>query len=264
MTEAEKDPKSLVYQFNQRYGIGQRVLLSRPGREPLATTTRSRAFLLRGTDEVVVGVEGIPGYMPLSWITVIAEGGVPDAIAPVEKKEAQVDGRGVESIIDSLISRCNRLDALLTMISSHPDYEARRKSDIAFDAAWHDAAHALKGLPGFAYYFRILGEQVQEAAALKKQLADAQLEIATDNELITDGNSVLDALPCPAHGRCVPYAIDRIKELLSVERRCAEAPAGPCYTLADGSCISPFHCMHGDGLSLDEFVRRLVNAGFHA
>ena len=30
-----------------------------------------------------------------------------------------------------------------------------------------------------------------------------------------------------------------------------------CYTLADGECVSPFDCIHGDGLSLDEFVRRV-------
>jgi NTP pyrophosphatase (non-canonical NTP hydrolase) len=30
-----------------------------------------------------------------------------------------------------------------------------------------------------------------------------------------------------------------------------------CYVLADGECVSPFECIHGDGLSLDEFVKRV-------
>lgn len=30
-----------------------------------------------------------------------------------------------------------------------------------------------------------------------------------------------------------------------------------CYVLANGDCISPFHCPHGEGLPLEEFVRRL-------
>lgn len=28
-----------------------------------------------------------------------------------------------------------------------------------------------------------------------------------------------------------------------------------CYVLANGECVSPLSCAHGDGVSLEEFVR---------
>ena len=47
----------------------------------------------------------------------------------------------------------------------------------------------------------------------------------------------------------------------SFDGECAKIDEpGPCYVMADGECISPFKCAHGDGLSLDEFVRRVTTA----
>lgn len=33
---------------------------------------------------------------------------------------------------------------------------------------------------------------------------------------------------------------------------------GPCYVLADGSCISPFNCVHGEGMPLEDFIAHLI------
>jgi hypothetical protein len=38
---------------------------------------------------------------------------------------------------------------------------------------------------------------------------------------------------------------------------------GSCYVMADGSCISPFHCVHGPGLSLDAFVKEVVDEALY-
>lgn len=34
----------------------------------------------------------------------------------------------------------------------------------------------------------------------------------------------------------------------------------PCYTLADGSCISPFKCVHGWPMPLEDFLRLASDA----
>lgn len=34
-----------------------------------------------------------------------------------------------------------------------------------------------------------------------------------------------------------------------------------CFTLADGRCISPFECLHGDPVTFKEFMHELFDAG---
>lgn len=38
-----------------------------------------------------------------------------------------------------------------------------------------------------------------------------------------------------------------------------EVGNGPCYVMADGACISPFRCIHGDPYPLDEFVKAITD-----
>lgn len=37
-----------------------------------------------------------------------------------------------------------------------------------------------------------------------------------------------------------------------------KAQSNACYVMANGECISPLPCVHGDGVRLDEFVRRVL------
>lgn len=43
-------------------------------------------------------------------------------------------------------------------------------------------------------------------------------------------------------------------EPTTVDPEGLEVISGPCYTLPDGDCISPFNCIHGEGLPLEDFV----------
>lgn len=38
-------------------------------------------------------------------------------------------------------------------------------------------------------------------------------EIKTDDELLADRNRILEALPCPTHGPCVPYVLHNISDM---------------------------------------------------
>lgn len=49
--------------------------------------------------------------------------------------------------------------------------------------------------------------------ALEARVEKAEAEITLDDKIIADRNLVLEALPCPVHGQCVPHAIDEIAKL---------------------------------------------------
>lgn len=40
---------------------------------------------------------------------------------------------------------------------------------------------------------------------------ELRTEIDTDNQLLAERNRILEALPCPVHGPCVPYVLEFIK-----------------------------------------------------
>lgn len=46
--------------------------------------------------------------------------------------------------------------------------------------------------------------------ALRAKLETQEKEIATDDSLLAERNRILDMLPCPNHGPCVPYVLDEI------------------------------------------------------
>lgn len=68
---------------------------------------------------------------------------------------------------------------------------------------------------------------VDVIAALERQVAKAQAHvdvvdgvIDVADAIIHERNRVLDALPCPSHGQCVPHALD---EIVSLKQRAEEA-----------------------------------------
>jgi hypothetical protein len=52
-----------------------------------------------------------------------------------------------------------------------------------------------------------------ELAAEKKRADEAEASAAIGDKLLAERNRVLDALPCPTHGQCVPHALDEIDRL---------------------------------------------------
>lgn len=64
----------------------------------------------------------------------------------------------------------------------------------------------------------------QTACALKASLdvanariAELEREVAIDNQLLASYDHLLSMFDCPAHGKCVPFAMDEIKRLRSLE-----------------------------------------------
>lgn len=53
---------------------------------------------------------------------------------------------------------------------------------------------------------------------LAEKLRRAQQEIDADDKLLADRDLILKTLPCPDHGPCVPYALNRIDKWLKAEK----------------------------------------------
>lgn len=45
-----------------------------------------------------------------------------------------------------------------------------------------------------------------------KKLAQTKEEIEVSERIIADRDRILDALPCPVHGRCVPHVLEKLTE----------------------------------------------------
>lgn len=61
----------------------------------------------------------------------------------------------------------------------------------------------------------------QREVKLQAELAEAKAEIEVGDKIIKERNRILDEFPCPVHGPCVPYVIEKIyklQELLQKER----------------------------------------------
>ena len=56
-------------------------------------------------------------------------------------------------------------------------------------------------------------QQCRRLAELEAQVATLREEIEVDNHLIAERDRVLDALPCEAHGHCVPHALEAIEAM---------------------------------------------------
>lgn len=52
---------------------------------------------------------------------------------------------------------------------------------------------------------------------LRRERDAARAEIATDDLLLAERNRILDALPCPVHGPCVPYVLEFIERQKKVD-----------------------------------------------
>ena len=83
-----------------------------------------------------------------------------------------------------------------------------------------------------AYWIVKLAEKIRETVKLEADLAEARKErdkarkeIATDNKLLAERDSLLamPELQCPEHGACVPFAMERVRKLAEAEARLAEA-----------------------------------------
>ena len=54
--------------------------------------------------------------------------------------------------------------------------------------------------------------------ALVQKRAELEEEIATDDVLLANSNRILKEFPCPVHGECVPYVIEKLRAGLKEER----------------------------------------------
>lgn len=102
---------------------------------------------------------------------------------------------------------------------------AERLRELAYDASiWNDKQDA---------------DACRAGADALDRLAQAELEIRVSDELLADRNRILDALPCPQHGPCVPYVLEQIGKLAQTCGNCAYggvSPTGPfAFCDADGS-----------------------------
>lgn len=52
-----------------------------------------------------------------------------------------------------------------------------------------------------------------KSPSLEATIEGMREEIRLDDELLAERDKVLDALPCPSHGRCVPFALQEIVRL---------------------------------------------------
>ena len=84
--------------------------------------------------------------------------------------------------------------------------------------------------------------------ALVKAIANLDVDYRLDLSMGGDGDV----------GETLAYYIDELIDRgdFSITARPKD---GLCYVMADGSCISPFHCVHGPGFSLDAFVKKVVD-----
>lgn len=64
---------------------------------------------------------------------------------------------------------------------------------------------------------------LKDRKALLAEVGRLTAEVAFDNALLAERQRVLDALPCPVHGPCVPYAIEKIEWLRAEAERLDEA-----------------------------------------
>lgn len=68
------------------------------------------------------------------------------------------------------------------------------------------------------YYERL----EEENARLTAELQQARDEIKVSDKLINERNRILERLPCPDHGHCVPHVLDEIERLTVQVRTLAE------------------------------------------
>lgn len=59
----------------------------------------------------------------------------------------------------------------------------------------------------------LLTESREIATKYEDRYFEARQEIALDDQLLADRDRILDACPCPAHGRCVPYVLEQLAGL---------------------------------------------------
>ncbi len=86
--------------------------------------------------------------------------------------------------------------------------------------AWRNREEAANWIETHA---RIIEEQDKDLAdakaeceRLRGELASAREEIAIDNQLITERDRLVNAIPeCPEHGACIPHAIEWVEKTIS-------------------------------------------------
>lgn len=64
-------------------------------------------------------------------------------------------------------------------------------------------------------------------------------ELKVSDKLIDNRNVLVDKMPCPAHGRCIPYAIERVAKLEAV----ASAANGLMSEDDAMEALSHFNCL---------------------
>lgn len=55
--------------------------------------------------------------------------------------------------------------------------------------------------------------------AAHQRIVELEAEVEIDNQLLADRQKILDVCPCPIHGRCIPYVIERLELLNALEQQ---------------------------------------------
>lgn len=58
-----------------------------------------------------------------------------------------------------------------------------------------------------------------EYVSPQRRIEKLEAEIRVDDELLKDRDRLLEAIPCPTHGACVPFALEEIKRLRGLETK---------------------------------------------
>lgn len=132
-----------------------------------------------------------------------------------------------EQVADFWRARANRLHWALIDIATRAggDPEERARVALAYERE-HDggpdpvetARAELQGARDALDAALQAGEEAHDEIARERREAFAGMWLAVGycalvDILIADRDRVLDALPCPAHGRCVPHALEEIARL---------------------------------------------------
>lgn len=67
--------------------------------------------------------------------------------------------------------------------------------------------------------FAGVADPAAELARLRAEIASLNEEVAIDDKLLADRQRILDAVPCPDHGPCVPHVLKEFERLRASEAR---------------------------------------------
>lgn len=103
------------------------------------------------------------------------------------------------------------------MLTGYDEYNAAKTPLIDLLQRIHpDAVVQVTEPSGWSYHAIGVGKTMREAA---EKLQELEAELKVSDKLLEDRDALLAAIPeCPAHGRCVPHAIEWIERVKTLAK----------------------------------------------